>query len=405
MQTALLILGVVLALIWLDRVRDAVSGRKLVPDIAAEPPLPDSACPRIAVIVPARNEAAQLPRAMASLLALDYPQLEIIAVNDRSTDETGTILDEFAARSSRLRVIHVNALPEGWLGKTHAMWLAAQQTDADWLLFTDADIVFRPDTLRRVMSNVSRTRADHFVLLPQLETHTLGERALFSFFQLLFVFGHRPWKVSDPKTRDSIGIGAFNLIRRSTYQELGTYSALRLAVLDDMMLGEVVKRRGYNQRCGLGQELISLKWASGTSQVISNFDKNFFSTMQYRIGRTLGAVFLLSILNLAPFLGLWFASGWAKLPYVLALLAMAALYFGVSRSLRISWAYFYLHPISTLVMIYTLIRSMILAFRHGGVVWRGTVYPLKELREQQEETLRNFTPVGPARTADEKATQ
>jgi cellulose synthase/poly-beta-1,6-N-acetylglucosamine synthase-like glycosyltransferase len=386
------ILGIVLALVWTSRFIDATFGMKRMADLNdPEWDRSPSTFPRVSLIVPALNEEEHVEKALTGLTNQDYSNYEIIAINDRSTDRTGELMERVArASGGRVRVVHIKELPAGWLGKTHAMWTGAQQASGEFLLFTDADIHFRPDTLRRTMAAVEQMQADHFVLLPHLRTGTKGERAMYAFFQLMFVFAHRPWKVQDPKTRDSIGIGAFNLIRRSSYQTLGSYEALKLAVVDDMMLGEVVKRSGFRQRCAYGHELIWLHWAHGARGVIKNFTKNFFAAARYNVLRTTGAGVLAAAINLLPFIGLWLARGWARLPFAITLLSIAGLYVGVTRMQRISWLYFFVHPISTGLFLYAMFRSMFVTLRFGGVEWRGTKYSLDELRAHERAIDKAF---------------
>ena len=382
MHTFAWILGVVLAAVWVHRLVDAAIGVPTIAEIAMPqwdlPPGEQS----ITVIVPARNEQEHIEATLRSLLALDYPKLKIIAVNDRSTDDTGEIIERVAAgqQGSRLRVIQVEQLPSGWLGKTHAMWLAAQQADSDWVLFTDADVVFRHDALRRAMGYVEREQADHLIVFPTMELKTPGERMMVAFFQALFTFGHRPWKVADPDARDHMGVGAFNLVRRSAYEKIGTYEKLRLAVIDDMKLGEAVKDAGFAQRVVFGKDLLSIHWAKGGMGVVRNLTKNMFALMLFRWPRALGAAILLGVLNLGPFVGLVLASGWARLGYGIAVFVIFGLYAGMSTKSKISPLYFVAHPISTLAFVYILLRSTFLTLWHGGVVWRGTKYPLEELR-------------------------
>ena len=377
------ILGAGLAAVWLDRLRDAAGGLRNVPQITLQQwDLGPEGKPRVSVIVAARNEEEHVEAAVGSLLALEYPDYEVIAVNDRSSDRTGEILDRLAGQDpTRLRVLQVSELPPGWLGKPHAMGLAAQQATGDWLLFTDADVSFRPDALRRAVVCAEANRADHLVLLPTARMHSLSERMMFAFFPTLAAFGHRPWKVSDPRTRDYVGMGAFNMIRRPVYEALGVRQALRMDVLDDMKLGKLVKEGGYAQRVASGYGLISLRWGHGALGVLDNLTKNLFALMLYRWPRTLGAAFLLLLLNLGPFVGLVLAPGWARLGYALAVGALALLYFCMSRYSRISPLYVVLHPLSTTLFAGTLLRSMVLTLGRGGVVWRGTKYPLEELRK------------------------
>ncbi len=358
-----------------------------IPDIAA-PEWDQPAAGHVTIVVPARNEEQHVENAVGSLLRLDHPDYDVIAVNDRSQDRTGEILDRLAAQSGgRLRVIHIEALPSGWLGKTHAMWTAAQQAAGEWILFTDADVVFRPDAVRRAIHYADSAGADHVVLFPTQILKTVGERMMVAFFTVLFVFGHRPWKVADPKAKDHMGVGAFNLIRRSVYQAVGTYERLRLAVIDDMKLGQVVKEAGCRQRNVLGTRLITLRWATSAMGVVRNLTKNMFALMQYRWPRTLGAALLLGILNLGPFAGIWLAPGWAKLGWALAVFSIFCMYLGIYLATRkapestISPLHFFLHPVGTAMYIYLLLRSMGHALWNGGVVWRGTKYSLQELRD------------------------
>jgi glycosyltransferase involved in cell wall biosynthesis len=382
--------GIILALAWFSRIVDAALGLPQVANISKPEwdrnPVAPSSNPRVSIIVPARNEEETVAQSLASLLALDYDNYEVIAVNDRSTDRTGEILDGIAERArlsnpGRLRVIHHQELPPGWLGKTHAMWTAANQGTGEWLLFTDADVLFKPDSLRRALAYAEAERADHMVLFPQMIMHSPGERMMIAFFQSLFVFGHRPWKVADPRTDDHMGVGAFNLIRRGVYEAVGTYEALRMEVLDDMKLGKVVKNAGFRQRNVFGADLISIRWAQGAMGVVDNLTKNFFAILSFQWWRTLISAFGLAFLNLMPFAGVWLAPGWARVPYLIALASLFLIYLGMSWHSRVRPYYFFLHPISTALFVYTLLRSMFHTLRNDGVIWRGTKYPLEELRK------------------------
>jgi glycosyltransferase involved in cell wall biosynthesis len=377
------IAGCLLALAWTWRLVDAALGVPKIADISRlewdrRPP----GQPRVSIIVPACNEAADIEATLTRLLSLDYEDYEVIAVDDRSTDRTGEIMEEVAAGApaGRLKVIRISELPSGWMGKPHAMWSAGSQATGDWLLFTDADVLFKPDVLRRAVAYAEAELADHLVLFPRMIMKRPGERMMIAFFQTLFVFGHRPWKVADPKTRDHIGVGAFNMVRRKVYEEVGTFLALRFEVLDDMKLGKIVKNAGHAQRNVFGADLISIRWARGAMGVVDNLTKNFFAIMSYQWPRALLSCFALLFLNLMPFTGFLLAHGWARLPYAAALFSMFSIYVGMSTKSDIPPYYFLLHPVSTALFVYTMLRSTFLTLWRGGVQWRGTFYPLEELR-------------------------
>lgn len=390
------IAGSILALAWFSRIVEAALGMPHVADIARPEwdrrPAAANGEPRVSIIVPALNEEEDIRATLLQLLALEYSNYEVIAVNDRSTDRTGAIMDEVAAtenvrgadsnfRPTRLKVIHISELPSGWLGKTHAMWTAGRQASGDWLLFTDADVLFKPDSLRRAVAYAEVERADHLVLFPRMIMKRPSERMMIAFFQALFVFGHRPWKVADPKARDHMGVGAFNLVRRSVYDAVGTYRALRMEVLDDMKLGKVIKNAGFAQRNVFGEDLISLHWAKGAFGVVDNLTKNFFAVLSFQWPRTVATVIALGFLNLGPFLGVGLAHGWVRVPYAVALASLFGVYYGMSRRSPVPAYYFFLHPVSTTLFMYILLRSMIQTLANDGIVWRGTKYPLEELRK------------------------
>jgi glycosyltransferase involved in cell wall biosynthesis len=413
------IAGTILALAWFSRIVDAAIGMPSVADISKPEwdrnPVTPTGNPRVSIIVPARNEEEDIEQSLTRLLELDYDNYEVIAVNDRSTDRTGEIMERVAQDQNphpstssgqapstllragfsqktremghpglvggRLRVLHHRELPAGWLGKTHAMWTATNEAKGDWLLFTDADVLFKADSLRRALAYAEAERADHVVLFPQMIMRRPGEYMMIAFFQTMFVFGHRPWKVADPKARDHMGVGAFNLIRRSVYEAVGTYEALRMEVLDDMKLGKVVKNAGFAQRNVFGGDLISIRWARGARGVVDNLTKNFFAVLSFQWPRTLISACGLAFLNLMPFFGVWLAHGWERLPYVIALASMFLIYLGMSWRSHVPAYYFLLHPVSTMLFIYTLLLSMFHALWNDGIIWRGTKYPLEELRK------------------------
>jgi len=389
------IAGIILALAWFSRIVDAALGMPSVADVSRpewdrNPVLP-SGNPRVSIIVPARNEEESIDQALRTLLALDYDNYEVIAVNDRSTDHTGEIMERVARSHStkttlsgpptELRVIHHTELPPGWLGKTHAMWTAANQAAGEWLLFTDADVLFKPDSLRRALAYAEAEPADHVVLFPRMIMKRPGEYMMIAFFQTMFMFGHRPWKVADPSTDDHMGVGAFNLVRRRVYDAVGTYEALRMEVLDDMKLGKVVKNAGFRQRNVFGGDLISIRWAHGALGIVNNLTKNFFAVLSFQSWRTLLSAFGLAFVNWGPFLGIWLPHGWARLPFAVALGSIFLIYVGMSWRSSVPPYYVVLHPVSTGMFIYTLLRSMFLTLRNDGIVWRGTKYPLEELRK------------------------
>jgi glycosyltransferase involved in cell wall biosynthesis len=381
--------GLLLALIWLVPTWQLVLHASEVADLTQPEwnPPQDASLPSLTIVVPARNEEVEIEAALRSLLQLNYPQYQVVAVNDRSTDQTGAIVDRLAGEpdsAGKLRVLHVRELPSGWLGKVHAMWLGAQQNRSDWLLFTDADCVFHPDSLRRAIyyASATTTAVDHLVLFPTAHMNTLGERMMISFPQVMSSFAMRPWKVRDPGARDHMGVGAFNLVRRAAYDSIGTYETLRREVVDDIKLGESIKKAGFRQDVVFGPELVSLRWAVGAAGVVANLEKNLFAFLQFRISLVLAVCAITFFLCVCPFVGLFLAPGLGRLGFGTAVALIALAYNLTGRYMASSPLLFLTCPIAAIVFAFATLQSAFLALRDGAITWRGTKYPLSELKKK-----------------------
>jgi glycosyltransferase involved in cell wall biosynthesis len=382
MTLAIEIIAWLVALSWLWKAASAAIGLPAIPDLLLpEHNIAPAGSPSITVIVPARNEAADIAATLHSLLAQDYPNLHIIAVDDRSSDETSDLIETIAGQHpDKLRALHVTELPPGWLGKTHAMALAARQAPTDYLLFTDADVLFRADAIRRALGHAVATSAGHLVTMPTTLIHRWDESAILGFFQIFALWGTRPWRVADPNSkRDALGIGAFNLLSRSAYLEIGGFESLRMEIIEDLALARRIKHAGLVQRVAFGRGLVSLHWASGIKGLVGVMTKNLFSAFRFSIWLALLGCLWLLVFCVAPAAGLFFAP--TRIPATLTIAAVVWAYWLMSRHSGISTGNALFFPFGALVFIFTLLRSMLLTLKRGGVIWRGTFYPLTVLRK------------------------
>ena len=337
--------------------------------------------PRLSIVVPARNEAPTVEQAMRTLLAMDYPDVELIGVDDRSTDRTGAILDGLAAGDPRLRVIHVRELPPRWLGKTHAMHLGSRLASGDYILFTDADVHFDGTALRRAVRAAMARQVDHMVLLPEIVLEGFWETLVVSYFSTAFLFAFLPWKVSDARSPAYVGVGAFNLVRAEAYRRAGGHAALPMDVLDDVKLGKRMKQSGARQECGFSGGLVRVRWAVGLRGIIEGLSKNAFASFGFRPGPVLATFVMVFLMATWPAIGLFVGPWGARLLCAGALLGMV----GVARAIRptsgISPLYGLGYPLAALIFSYAILRSVVCTYRQGGVIWRGTLYPLADLRK------------------------
>lgn len=341
---------------------------------------PGERAPRVSIVVPALNEARWIEPALRSLAALEYPDLEIVAIDDRSTDATPTILARLATELRGLRVVTVRELPPGWLGKNHANWLGARAASGELLLFTDADVVMAPDALDRAVQRAEHAGLDHLTAAPdvRLPGRVLAQFALY--FALLVSLMLRPWAATNPRSRAHIGVGAFNLVRRDRYFAAGGHEAIRLRPDDDVKLAKVLKRAGGRAEFVVGAGLLEVEWYGSWREVRDGLMKNLYAGLDYRTWIVpAGIVAHLAVLTM-PLLALAFTSGatwWLNLGSC-TLLLLAGL--GASRALGTAWWGGATLPLFAVFGAYLLARSTWLAHRNDGIDWRGTHYPLAELR-------------------------
>jgi hypothetical protein len=373
-------LGVFGALFWivlfLRSSRHIGAMQKLQDEPPTEPP---SGWPTLAILFAARNEEAVVEPATRSMLAQDYPRFEVVAVDDRSTDGTGAILDQLSADRPDLRVVHIRDLAAGWLGKSHALQTAAEVATTDWLLFTDADVVLEPSALRRAIALAEREKLDHLTLAPDTVTETFGERVFMAMFCLMFAFATPPWRVADRRRRAAVGIGAFNLVRADTFRAVGGFERIRLSIDDDMKLGKLLKWCGYRSRAVLGKGLVSVRWQLGLGNMIRGIEKNFFAALDFRPELALAGASVMIVVGILPHVGLFVGPWWARLVCALGIAAAARLLADWAPA-GVRWYHVLVLPLGAGAMLIALGRSTWLTLSRRGVSWRDSFYPLDLLR-------------------------
>ena len=335
----------------------------------------------LVVVVPAKDEAESIAATLDALLMTDYPRMKVVAVDDRSTDATGEILDDYAQRyAGRVQVIHIEELPEGWLGKTFAMTVALAESQSDYVLFTDADVLHSPSILRRSLAYAEMEQADHLVVMPTPLVKSRGEGIVLGFLQMLSMWASRPWRVRDGKSRrDAIGVGAFNLVRRASLEEMGGLAPQRLAVLEDLTLGLRMRAAGMRQRVAFAPGLVLVHWAKGMRGVVKVMTKNLFSAFNFNPLLLLGACMWIVVFCLLPLAGLAWWGTW--LPSLIVLCSIGAAYRTMGLWSGIDARYAWLYPVGAVAFLYAMVRSMVVVSVKGGVVWRGTHYALRDLRQ------------------------
>ena len=383
MQIFLLILFGLIAFFWLAHGLRVLIGAMQLPQVQEFAAAADENCPRISILFAARDEEEKLSAALETLLTLDYPNFEIIAVDDRSTDATPKILAENKAQDSRLQVVRVDELPSGWLGKPHALQKGYEVSSGELLLFTDADVQFKPDTLRRVVTLFQQKQLDHLTLLCGLDMRGFWEKVALTFFGLVFQLSTDPKSVGNPKSRGYVGIGAFQLVKRQVYELAGTHKKLAMEIVDDLKLAKIMKQAGAKSCVGVANEHVSLRWHAGIRNIVRGVTKNFFAAAGYSLFMVTAHCLIIVLVSLLPFLAVAFLHGWARGFAIFSIVIAIWFQSSVAFILKANPFYGLTHPIGCVVYLYMVLRSTVVTLWRGGVTWRDTFYSLEELRRRK----------------------
>lgn len=344
--------------------------------------------PRLSVLVPACNEAEHIEAAARSLLQQDYPDLEIILINDRSNDKTGDIISKLAEEDERIKAIHIKELPAGWLGKVHALYRGKQQATGDWLLITDADIYYAPGTLRRAVAYSIENDIDHLALMPNVRLDNFWLEVAISTFGLLFLLTTRATQVHKAESKAIIGVGAFNLVKRETFDKTPGFEWLRLEVVDDVGVGFMVHKAGGQTHFALADKDLSLTWYDSIAAMFRGLEKNLFGAgAQYRWWVTGIEVSSLWALLAAPVVALMSDSMLLVTSGITVVVSQILFSIFCIRNKRSETWRLLFFPVGMLMLSLMMLWSAYHCLKSGGIDWRGTRYSIKELRVGQRVKL------------------
>ena len=345
-----------------------------------------AAFPRVSVLVPARNEKANIGSCVRSLLAQQYPDFQVLVLDDNSSDETWQLLQALATEDSRLRVIKGKPLPREWLGKNWACHQLAQAAEGELLLFTDADTRHHPYALRDAVAALLAEKADFVTAVPREEVVSWAEKLIVPLLLwsiISFVPLWLAYKVRTPLL--SATIGQFMLFSRQAYEQIGGHAAVKQNVLDDLTLGRRIKAHGLRWRILDGGERIDCRMYENSHQVYEGLSKNLFAVFQYNvpvfvfIWLWLGVVFLEPLIMLLLGITGIHVSG-VSLGLAAAAVALSLLLWGITHwrfGFPLYLVFFY--PITMLLSVAIAMNSMVLTVR-GRATWKGRTLARQELR-------------------------
>ncbi len=377
------------SMIWIIMQAKAVSLFRSITWSVDLPAAERTGLPALSVVVPACNEADHLEEALQSLLAQDYPDLEIILVNDRSTDRTPEVMERLALSDHRIQVLDIKDLPPDWLGKVHALHRGLAEARGELVLFTDADVHFAAGFLCKTVAHLLEKGLDHLTIGPEARTTGFWQEAANNYFGGLFCLGLNVADLDRPGSEAYVGIGAFNLVRRDAMERTPGFSWLRMEVLDDVGLGLMLKRAGARSGFLVGYKELWLSWYPSMREMARGLEKNMFGAICRYSYTKLVLLTVLSVLILfGPPVGLLqpFAL-WPRLLASGALAASAVSAWHYQGRTGGRWWPLFLSPVAGLLLLGIVIRSGWKCFRRGGIEWRGTFYPVDKLKAGQRVRL------------------
>ena len=342
-----------------------------------------SDAPLVSVLVPARNEQDRvLADCITSILAQDYGRFEVIAVNDRSTDATGATLESMAGSDDRLRFIEGEEPPAGWLGKPYAMQQALKHARGEWILATDADMIFEPTALRTTMDHTLASGGDALTLIPHFEVGSFWERVMIPTWAWVLLMFTVFYRIGNPKTQGAVGIGGFFLMRRTVLERIGGYEALKDEVLEDVRLAEMIKRSGARLLTEHAPGLLSTRMYRNFGEMWECSTKNWFAGMKFSLSFALAGVLSMYLMCVVPpLIGLGSAIGIATgvhanlwPVFILALLSWSlqvVVLAIASRSSKVSPAYALTAPLGLGLLYAMLFDSSVRITSGRGVTWKG----------------------------------
>jgi glycosyltransferase involved in cell wall biosynthesis len=384
--SARIILGVFfgLALIyWLGQLLLIIRVIRAVPVMEKLNPREPAKWPMVSVVIPARNEEKTIREAVATRLEDDYPELEMILIDDRSTDQTGEIVDEFARRDPRVKPVHIKDLPPDWLGKQFAMNEGVKAATGEWLLFSDADIHVRRGTVRKAVAYAEERKLDHLPIFPDIYPAGFLLDILNTIFIRQISLAARIWAVENPRSKAAIGSGSFNLVRRTALERSRGFEWIRMESADDAALGKALKECGARESLVNGRGYVSVHFYASLRAMMVGADRPTYTTIgNFSFWRlfVMGLIFLL--LELSPYLAL-LPLGLRGLGFLGAAMALISYMLNILTNLwfrRPVWTSFFTW-LGAFFVTFEMWHAGFVGAIRKGVYWRGTFYPNEVLKK------------------------
>jgi len=339
--------------------------------------------PLVSILVPARNEEHRvLDASVRSMLAQDYGRFEVIVVNDCSTDATGVILRAIAATDKKLHVIDGAEPPALWLGKPHALQQALEASRGQWVLATDADMIFAPTVVRTAMAMALDASYTAVTLIPHVDCFSFWERVFMPTFGWFMLMAMPVERVNDPERQESLGVGGFFLVRRAVLEHIGGYRAVRSEVAEDLRMAEILKRAGARLRLEYAPALLRTRMQTTLGEIWEGFTKNLFAGTKFSLWRAVAGALTILIFAVTPvfvallclvMLAAGKGSAWMELfiPVCAVWITQVLIFSAINRAWDVPVPYALAVPLGHALFVAILLNSAFRVASGRGVVWKG----------------------------------
>lgn len=385
-----------------------------------EKSISDANLPFVSIVVPARNEGGKIRRCLESLAKQTYDNYEVIAIDDRSTDNTGTVIKDVASRYPMVKPVRGQDAPPGWIGKCNAIVHGMKHAQGEWLLFTDADTCHSPDSLQLSVSYACKNNAELISFMPVQELGSFWERVVMPILLGSFLCGDPMNTINDHTNDRAYAYGQYILIRRDVYEAVGGHAAVHDQILDDISLARLVKEHGYHVMAADGRPLYTVRMYTDLATLWQGWTKNLFALVECQLFYLFTVIALISMAVIGPFLQA-LALGWMwatgnfdpQFPIMLGLtiLQLGLLYAWYSRTtehyIGVGPRHFFLLPLGSLTVAALYVHSAFLVLTGHKVIWKGRRYTVNTSKsittsdspsavlEQMESALATAAPSDP----------
>jgi len=344
--------------------------------------------PKVSIILPARNEEEFLAKCLDTLIDQDYPNYEIIAIDDSSEDSTGKIISEYAKQNSKVIPVSARPKPDGWMGKNWACMEGYKKATGELLLFTDADTTHAKNVISLAVSHLLAFNLDALTVIPKMVSIDFWTKIT---LPMLSTFLHTRFsaiRVNDPSKKTGYFFGSFFIIKQNTYEKVGTHESVKQEIIEDGALGKKVKDSGCKMKMVRGEHLIDAIWARDKS-TLWNALKRLMIPLYLQSHRiAVGIFFAVLFLLFMPFPILVYSSILTfetlsnSMVFVSSLIASILIYLGavieVKKGLYLKLKYALFGPIGSLVVVLGFLGGLLQAKKDSSVSWRGRTYSMKD---------------------------